>query len=268
MNIVVCIKQVPDERTIRIDWKAMTILREGVDSIINPLDYVALEAALDLRRRAGGRVTAVSMGPPQSEGSLREALAAGADHGILLTDPAFAGSDTLATSHVLARAISKLRPLPDLVLCGMQTIDSDTGHVGPQIAEELNLPQVCGVMEIHLKGDSLVVKRLNDGFLDTIRITLPGLLSVNQGLCCVTHLPLGALEIAFSQRSIARWGLKELGLSEEEVGVRGSATRVQRLHPPASDREGELLTGSPQLLVDRLTHKLEALRILDEEDGK
>lgn len=268
MNIVVCIKQVPNEPTIRIDWKTMTIMREGVDSIINPLDYVALEAALDLRRRAGGRVTAVNMGPPQSEGSLREALAAGADHAILLTDPTFAGSDTLATSHVLARAISKLQPLPDLVLCGMQTIDSDTGHVGPQIAEELDLPQVCGVMEIHVEGDSLVVKRLNDEFLDTIRITLPGLLSVNQGLRCVRHLPLGGLEIAFSQRDIPCCGLKELQLSEEEVGFKGSATQVQRLHPPAPDREGELVSGTPQLLLGRLTHKLEALRILDEEDGK
>ena len=268
MNIVVCIKQVPDEESIRIDWKTMTIMREGVDSIINPLDYVALEVALDLRRRAGGRVTAVSMGPPQSEESLREALAAGADHAILLTDPAFAGSDTLTTSHVLARAISKLRPFPDVVLCGMQTTDGDTGHVGPQIAEELDLPQVGGVMEIHLLGDSLVVKRLSDGFLDTIRITLPGLLSVDQGPCRVTHLPLGGLEVAFSQRDIVRWGLAELGLSEEEVGFRGSATRIQRLHPPAPNREGELLSGSPQLLVDRLTRKLEALRVLDEGDGK
>jgi electron transfer flavoprotein beta subunit len=268
MNIVVCIKQVPHGRTIRIDWNTMTVIREGVDSIINPLDYVALEAALDLGRRAGGRITAMSMGPPESEESLREAFAAGVDHAILLTDPTFAGSDTLATSHVLARAISKLRPFPDLLLCGMQTIDSDTGHVGPQIAEELGLPQVCGVTEIHVEGNSLVVKRLNDGFLDTIRITLPGLLSVNQGLHCVTHLPLGALEIAFSQRNITRWGLKELQLSEEEVGFKGSATKVQRLHPPAPDREGELLSGTPQLLVDRLTHKLEALRILDEQDGK
>jgi electron transfer flavoprotein beta subunit len=268
MNTVVCIKQVPDERAIRIDWKKMTVIRDSAESIINPLDYAALEAALDLRRRAGGRVTVMSMGPPQSEESLREALAAGADHGILLTDPAFAGSDTLATSHVLARAISKLQPFPDLLLCGMQTIDSDTGHVGSQIAEELDLPQVCGVMEIHLKGDSLVVKRLNDGFLDTVRITLPGLLCVNQGLHRFRHLPLGGLEIAFSQRDIVRWGLKELALSEEEVGFRGSATRVQRLRPPASDREGELVTGSAQLLVDRLTHRLEALRILDEADGK
>jgi electron transfer flavoprotein beta subunit len=268
MDIVVCIKQVPDEPTIRIDWKRMTIIREGVESIINPLDYVALDAALDLRERAGGQVTVLSMGPPQSEESLREALAAGADHAILLTDPAFAGSDTLATSHVLAGAISKLQPFPDLVLCGMQTIDSDTGHVGPQIAEELDIPQVCGVNEINLEGHSLVVNRTSDGFLDTIRITLPALLSVNKDLCPVSFLSLGALENAFTHRDITRWGLRDLGFNEDEVGFRGSATQVQRLHPPAPKREGELVSGSPRILADRLTHKLEALSILDEEDGE
>jgi electron transfer flavoprotein alpha/beta subunit len=267
MNIVVCIKQVPDEPSIRVDWKRMTIIREGVESTINPLDYVALEAALDLRGRAGDRVTVLSMGPPQSEESLREALAAGADHAILLTDPAFAGSDTLATSHVLARAIHRLQPFPDLVLCGMQTVDSDTGHVGPQIAEELDLPQVCGVNEIHLEDDFLVATRMSDGFLDTIRITTPALLSVNRELCPVRPLSLGALENAFTQRDITRWGLRELGLDKDEAGFRGSATQVQRLRPPTPKGGGEPVSGSPRMLVDRITEKLEALSILDEEDG-
>jgi len=268
MNIVVCIKQVPDEPAIRIDWERMTLIREGVKSIINPLDGVALEAGLELRERAGGRVIVLSMGPPQSEESLREALAAGADRAILLTDPAFAGSDTLATSHVLARAISRLTPFPDLVLCGMQTIDSDTGHVGPQIAEELDLPQVCGVNEIHLEGDSLVVERLSDGFLDTVQVTPPALMSVNRELCPVRSLSLGALERAFSQGDITHWGREALDLSEEEVGFKGSATQVRRLLPPAPRREGELVSGSPHLLVDRLTRKLEELSILDEDDGQ
>lgn len=268
MNIVVCIKQVPDEPTIRIDWERMTLIREGVESIINPLDRVALEAGLDLRGRAGGQVTVLSMGPPQSMESLREALAAGADRAILLTDPAFAGSDTLATSHVLARAISRLGAFPDLVLCGVKTTDSDTGHVGPQIAEELDLPQVCGVNEINLEGDSLVVERLSDGFFDTVRVTLPALISVSRELCPVRSLALGALETAFSQGDIVRWGREELGLSEEEVGPKGSATRVQRLLPPAPMRKGEFVSGSPHLLVERLIGKLEALGILDEEDGK
>ena len=267
MNIVVCLKQVPDVPSIRIDRQRMTIIREGVESIINPLDYVALEAALALRAREGGRVIALTMGPPQSEAALREALAAGADQAILLTDPSFAGSDTLATSHVLATAVSNLHPFPDLVLCGMQTVDSDTGHVGPQIAEELDLPQVCGVNEIHTEGDFLTVKRLSDGFLDTIRVSLPALLAVTQELCAVRNLPLGALESAFSRNEIIRWNAETLNLKEKEVGLDGSPTRVWKLRPPPPRRGGEILSGPPEQLVENLLHKLEALSILDEEDG-
>lgn len=267
MDIVVCIKQVPDVPNIRIDEHRMTIIREGVESIINPLDCVALEAAVDLRERQGGRITVLSMGPPQSEEALREALAFGADQAILLTDPAFGGADTLATSHVLATAISMLKPFPDLVLCGRQTIDSDTGHVGPQIAEELDLPQVCGVNEIDLQGDSLVVKRLYDGFLDTFRVNTPALLTVSQELSSPHHIPLGDLERAFSDREIIRWAMKDLNLKPEEVGLGGSATRAWKLHKAAPKRRGEVVTGSPQSLVEHLIRKLEALSILDEESG-
>lgn len=267
MDIVVCIKQVPDVPSIRMDRQRMTIIREGVESIINPLDCVALEAAFGLRDKEGGRVVVITMGPPQSEQALREGLALGADQAILLSDPLFAGADTLATSHVLARAISKIDPLPDLILCGMHTIDSDTGHVGPQIAEELDLPQVCGVNEIHMDGDSLVVKRLSDGFLETARVTMPALLTVTHALCIVRDLPLASLERAFSKSEIMRWGLEDLGLNADEVGLMGSANRVSRLHPPTPKRQGELVDGDPQALLDRLLRKLEALSILDEQDG-
>ena len=267
MNIAVCIKQVPDVPTIRMDRERMTIIREGVESIINPLDYVAMQAALELRDKEGGEVSVITMGPSQSETALREALAVGADRAILLTDQAFAGADTLATSHVLAAAISRLDPFPDLIMCGMQTIDSDTGHVGPQIAEELDLPQVSGVNEIETHGSSLVVRRVSDGFLDTIRVLLPALLIVNKGLCRVRDLPLGALEKAFSEMDIVRWGLKDLGLTKEEVGLEGSATRVWKLGTPPPRRAGEVISGTPVELVDNLIRRLETLSILDEEDG-
>jgi len=267
MDIVVCIKQVPDVPNIRIDKHRMTIIREGVESIINPLDCVALEAAVELRDREGGRITALSMGPPQSEEALREALAFGADQSILLTDPAFAGADTLATSHVLATAICKLKPFPDLVLCGKQTIDSDTGHVGPQIAEELNVPQVCGVNEIHRDGDCLMVKRLYDGFLDTLRVTMPALLTVCRELSFPHHIPLADLERAFSGGEITRWAIDDLDLRPEEVGLAGSATRVWRLHKAPPKRRGQIVTGTPQSLVRHLIKKLEALSIIDEESA-
>ena len=267
MNIVVCIKQVPDVPSIRIDRERMTIIREGVESIINPLDGVALEAALDLRRRQGGNITVLSMGPPQSEEALREALAFGADEAILLTDPAFAGADTLATSHVLARAIGLIQPFPDLVLCGKQTIDSDTGHVGPQVAEELGIPQVCGVSEIHLEAGTLMVKQMSDGLLYTLRVSTPALFSVSQEMTAPHHIPLADLESAFSDREIKRWGLSDLGLMPEEVGIRGSATRVWKLYKPPPKRRGDLVSGSPQELVQHIMDRLEALSIIDEEAG-
>ncbi|MCP4664957.1 MAG: electron transfer flavoprotein subunit beta/FixA family protein [Deltaproteobacteria bacterium] len=268
MNIVVCIKQVPDTPTIRVDRQRMTIIREGVESIINPMDYIALEAALALREKKEEQVTVMTMGPPQSEAALREALAVGADRAVLLTDPAFGGADTLATSHVLAAAISKLTPFPDLLLCGQQTIDSDTGHVGPQISEELGIPQVWGVTEIHRDGEALMVKRLSDGFLDTLKVSLPALLAVTARLSPIRELPLGALERAFTQKDITTWGMEDLGLKEEEVGLSGSATRVLRLHPPPPKREGEMISGSSQSQVEALIRKLETLSIIDEENGK
>lgn len=268
MRIVVCIKQVPDVPSIRIDRHRMTIIREGVESIINPLDCVALEAAVQLRKKASGSITVISMGPPQSEEALREAMAFGADQGILLTDSAFAGADTLATSHVLARAITKLTPFPDLVLCGKQTIDSDTGHVGPQIAEELDLPQVCGVHQIHLKGDYLMVKRLYDGFLDTLHVRLPALLTVSPEIYAPHHIPLGNLEEAFSEGDVIRWGLEDLDLKDQEVGLLGSATRVWKLHKAEAKRGGIIVSGSPQSLTEDFIRKLEALSIIDEEAEK
>jgi len=250
-----------------MDRERMSIIREGVESIINPLDVVALEAALDLIKRNEGKITVLTMGPPQSEEALLEALAFGADQAILLTDPAFAGADTLATSHVLAKAISRLSPFPDLVLCGKQTIDSDTGHVGPQIAEELDIPQVCGVSEIHLEGPHVVVKQLGEGLLSTLRVTLPALLTVTHDLFPPHHIPLGDLERAFSERQVLRWGIEDLGLNPEEVGWAGSATQVWRLYKPPPRRKGEVISGTPQELVQHLVDKLEALSILDEEPG-
>jgi len=268
MRIVVCIKQVPDTPSIRMDRERMTILREGVESIINPLDRVALEAALDLKEKEGGKVTVVTMGPSQSEEALREALAAGADQAILLTDRFFAGADTLATSKVIAAAISKMSPFPDLVLCGRQTIDSDTGHVGPQLAEELNLPQVCGVTEIHVEMNALVVKQLSDGFQNTYRVSLPALFTVSQTLNIPRHIALRDLERAFTNAPVIRWGLLELRLPPEEVGFRGSATTVLRLYKPPQKRMGEIVSGSSQNLAEHLIEKLVVLGILDEDEAK
>ncbi len=266
MNIVVFIKQVPDVPAIKIDHQRMTIIREGVDSIINPLDYVALLCAKELKQREGGHMTVVTMGPPQSEEALRESLAAGADRAILLTDSYFAGADTLATSHVLASAVRRMEQFPDLILCGMQTVDSDTGHVGPQIAEELDLPQVCGVTEILSEGEHLLVKRLGDGFLDTVKVSIPALLTINSGFQETEHLSLGEVDKAFSEKQIVCWSRQDLGLSRDDVGFKGSATQVWRLQKPPASKKAEIITGSPQILTDAFVKKLEELSLVDEED--
>jgi electron transfer flavoprotein beta subunit len=268
MNIVVCIKQVPDTPNIRIDRERMTIIRDGVESIINPLDRIALEAALDLKQKEGGKISVLTMGPYQSEEALREAMAAGADEAILLSDSGFAGADTLATSKVIARAISRMDPFPDLILCGKQTIDSDTGHVGPQLAEELNLPQVCGVTEIHVEMNALVVKQLSDGFQNTYRVSFPALLTVSHGLNVPRHIRLGDVEQAFSTGRVIRWGLKDLDLHPEEVGFSGSATTVLRLYRPPQKRKGEVVSGSSQKLAEHLIGKLVSLSILDEDEAE
>nr|WP_225624647.1 electron transfer flavoprotein subunit beta/FixA family protein [Thermoanaerobacterium thermosaccharolyticum] len=162
MNILVLIKQVPDTNEVRIDPVTKTLIREGVPSIINPDDKNALEEAIRIREKVGGKVTVISMGPTQAEVALREALAMGADEAYLLTDRAFAGADTYATAKALSKAIEKFQY--DIVFCGRQAIDGDTAQVGPQIAEQLDIPQVTYVRKVEIEGDKLIVERaLEDG---------------------------------------------------------------------------------------------------------
>ena len=147
MNIVVCLKQVPGTTKVRIDPQTNTLIRQGIKNIVNPFDTYALEEGVRIKERCGGKVTAISMGPPQAEEVLREAISAGADEAILLSDNAFAGADTLATAYTLARAIDKLGQY-DIIICGRQTIDGDTGQVGPELAEMLEIPFIAYVSKI------------------------------------------------------------------------------------------------------------------------
>ncbi|MBM6860004.1 electron transfer flavoprotein subunit beta/FixA family protein, partial [Clostridium saudiense] len=163
MNIVVCLKQVPDTTVVKIDPVKGTLIREGVPSIINPEDKHALEAALQIKEKKGAHITVISMGPPQAKEALREALCMGADEAILLTDRAFGGADTLATSKTLAAAIKTLDY--DIIFAGRQAIDGDTAQVGPEIAEHLEIPQVTYVQNVEFDGNDLIVNRaLEDGY--------------------------------------------------------------------------------------------------------
>ena len=265
MNIIVCIKQVPDKPNILIDKDRMTINREGVEGTINPLDYVALEAALIIRAMSSGKIIILTMGPPQSEESLIEALTAGADQAILLSDTAFAGADTLATSHVLSQAIKKIKPFPDLILCGNQTTDSDTGHVGPQIAEELGLPQICGVTEINPNENNLIVKQLRDRVINKLKVRLPALLTVSKDLANPHYIPLSRIEKVFCEKKVEYWNCKDLNLKPERVGLMGSATLVSSLIKPQTRSKGDILKGTSKILSKHLIKKLEAMSIINEE---
>ena len=177
MNIVVCIKQVPATTEVRIDPKTHSLIREGAESIINPFDENAIEAALQLRDQQGGKVTVISMGPPQAETALRESIAMGADEAVLITDGAFRLSDTLATAYTLSLAIRKLGET-DLIICGKQAIDGDTAQVGPGIAERLGIPQATFVIGLELDGRKLRAKRLLEDCLEVVELRLPALITV------------------------------------------------------------------------------------------
>ena len=225
MNIVVCLKQVPDTTEVRIDPKTGTLIREGVPSIINPDDKSALEEALVLKDQLGGKVTVISMGPPQAEKALREALSMGADEAILISDRAFGGSDTLATSRVLAAAIKKLDY--DIVFAGRQAIDGDTAQVGPEIAEHLDLPQVTYVEKVAIEGKEVVVRRsLEDGY-ETIRVKAPVLLTAIQELNVPRYMNIRNIYESF-KKEIKVWNANDLEVDKSHLGLTGSPTKVKK----------------------------------------
>jgi electron transfer flavoprotein beta subunit len=236
MHIVVCIKQVPDTAEVRIDPERGTLVREGVESILNPLDAHAVEAAVALRERLGGLVSALCMGPPQAEAAVREAVARGADRGILLTDRAFAGADTWSTSYTLARAIEKLRDV-DLVLCGKQAIDGDTAQVGPAIAAHLGRPQAAYVRRIpEADAAALTVETLTDYGAETLRVPLPAVLTVLKDLN-VPRLPSLESQMRARRCAVERWRAGDIGGDPAQFGLDGSPTRVVRVFtPPARGR--------------------------------
>ena len=217
MNIIVCIKQVPNTKEVRIDPKTKNIVREGVPSILNPYDENALEAALSLRDQTGGTVTAISMGPPQAAEILIAALEMGADRGILLSDPAVAGADTLATGYALAGMIKNLRA--DLVLCGAEAIDGCTGQVGPIIAENLTWPQFTYVHSIKMEEDRLKISREVKDAFELYECELPAVACVLKGI----NSPRKK-ESTEKKPEIIK--AKDLGLDPGRLGIKGSPTKV------------------------------------------
>ena len=236
MHIIVCIKQVPDTTAVRINPETNTLMREGVESILNPFDEFALEEALRLKDTHGARVSALTMGPPQAQAVLREALARGVDDAVLLTDTAFAGSDTWATSCTIACAIKKINPNPDLVLFGKQAIDGDTAQVGPGVSEFLGLPLVTFATAIKVNGEKFSVETMMDEGVDIIEGHLPVVATVAKGSSAPRFASLSGW-LKASKAQITVWDAVDIAVDFSMTGLDGSPTRVVEIFAPPV-REG------------------------------
>ena len=255
MHFVVCVKQVPDTTEVRIDPETNTLIREGVESMVNPFDMYAIEEALRLKDKLGGKVTALSMGPPQAEAALREVISMGVDEGILISDRALAGSDTWATSYTLAMAIRKIGDF-NLILCGNQASDGDTGQVGPGIATHLDLPQITYVRKIEeIDEKHLTAERLLEDGYEAIRAPLPCLLTVVKEIN-EPRFPTLKGKIAAKKAEVVMWRAEDIEADLSKIGLNGSPTRVVRIFTPPSRTSGEVLTGTPEKVVSELIERL------------
>lgn len=237
MKIVVCIKQVPNTNEIRIDPIKGTLIRDGVDSIMNPDDKAGLETALELKdKNPDITITVLTMGPQQATAILREAIAMGADDAVLLTDRTFAGADTWATSLTIANAIRKIGF--DLIVCGRQAIDGDTAQVGPQIAEHLQIPHVSYVSCVEEKGDSLIVKREFEDFFQRIRLPKPCLITALSSMNKPRYMRVGRIFDAYRNLDIKTLGQVDINVEPEELGLKGSPTKVRKTETKQAKKSG------------------------------
>ena len=258
MNIIVCIKQVPGTTEIKIDPKTNTLVREGVKSIINPFDCYAVEEGVRLRERYGGKVSVITMGPPQAEEALRETISLGADEAILLSDRAFAGSDTWATSYVLSRAAAKIANY-DLIICGKQTLDGDTAQVGPGVSEMLKIPFIAYVSKVEeIKDKYIKVQRMVEEGYEVIEATLPAVITVVKEIN-VPRLPSLRGTMKAKSAKIPVWNAAEIGVEADKAGIPGSPTRVVKIFYPKRTHKSEIFQGSLEEQVGQLAERLEKM---------
>ena len=258
MNIVVCIKQVPGTTEVRIHPETHTLIRDGVESMINPLDMYAIEEGLRIKERYGGKVTVLTMGPPQAEDTLREAISYGVDEAVLVSDQALVGSDTLATAYALAKGIEKIGAY-DLVLCGKQAIDGDTAQVGPGIAERLGIPFVAWVRKIvEIEDGRIRVQRMMDDGYDVLQMPLPALLTVVKE---INEPRLASLKgkLRAKKVEIPVWSAGDIGVEEDRAGLKGSPTQVIRVFSPEPRGKGERLEGEAEEVAERLAERLKEM---------
>jgi len=260
MRIIVCIKQVPETTEVKINPETNTLVREGVPSIVNPFDENAVEAALQLKEKHGGTVTIITMGPPQAAEALRATIAMGADEVVLVSDRAFAGSDTWATSYTLAQTIKKLGGF-DLILCGKQAIDGDTAQVGPGIAEWLSLPQVTFAVKIEATGNKAKVERLLEELNEVVETPLPAVITVVKQIN-TPRLPSLKGMLRAKSAAIKTLTASEIDADPKNLGLDGSPTRVLKIFTPPPKGGGEVMNGDPAENVSRLIGKLRERKIV------
>ncbi|MFH1135068.1 MAG: electron transfer flavoprotein subunit beta/FixA family protein [Pseudomonadota bacterium] len=262
LKIIVLVKQTPDAADVKIDPKTGSLIREGVESIMNPDDRHGLEAALELKDRHGGRVVAVTMGPPQAVDVLTEALGMGVDEGVLLTDRFFAGADTWATSYTLGLCLETLRPF-DLVVTGRQAVDGDTAQVGPQLAEGLNLPQATYVRTLDVRGNILTAERLMDDGLEKVEVPLPALVTVMAGPRepRPPRIP-EILAACLPQAKIKVLNAADIGARADLTGLAGSYTRVIKTFSPKTERVGRTIEGSPEEMARELVSAIRSRNLI------
>ena len=256
MKIVVCIKQVPDTAEVKLDPKTGTLIRDGVPSIINHDDKAGLETALQIREQVGGTVTVVCMGPPQADVALREALAMGADEAYLLSAREFGGSDTYATATIIATALKKIGY--DMVITGRQAIDGDTAQVGPQIAEQLGIPQISYAEELKVEGESVIVKRQYEDQAHMLKVQMPCLVTALTELAEPRYMHVGGIVDAYNSE-ITVWGFEDLknDLNPEWIGLKGSPTNVFQSFGKQPKAAGTVLDGlSTEEAVEAIMAKL------------
>jgi electron transfer flavoprotein beta subunit len=255
MNIIVCIKQVPNTTDVRIDPVTNTLIRDGVESVINPFDAYAIEEGVRLKERLAGKVTVITMGPPQAENALREAISLGCDEAALVSDRLFAGSDTWATSYSLSCAVRKIGKF-DVIICGKQASDGDTAQVGPGISTHLDIPQVTYVKKIEeISAQKAKVERMTEEGYDIVETPLPCLLTVVKEINTPRLPSLKGMMKAKAAR-ITKFSAADLGCDPAKIGLAGSPTRVVKIFTPPPRKGGEILKGDAGEVAARLTELL------------
>lgn len=258
MNVIVCIKQVPDTTEVKIDPVSKNLVREGVKSIINPFDMYAIEEAVRLKEKHGGKAIVLTMGPPQAEAVLREAISLGCDEAVLVSDRAFAGSDTLATGYTLSKAIEKIKDY-DVVICGKQAVDGDTAQVGPGIAATLDIPQITYVRKIEeIKDKTIRAERATEEGYEVVESSLPCLITVVKEIN-TPRLPSLKGKIKAKSAPVQVWKAADIGAEENRIGLKGSPTWVFSIFTPPPRPKGTIFEGEAQHNVNQLVDAMKGI---------